>query len=73
MPLSKAKQAEYQRHRRRNLKLGMTKSKVIPNSDALSSNSSPLKDISNAVAPMLKCPNWHPMLDASGEVIPEYY
>jgi len=65
MPLSKVKQAEYQKQRRRNLKLGMTMKRVIPKTDALQSKSSHLKDIGNSKLP--------PELDASGEIIPEYW
>jgi len=60
MPLSKDKQAKWMREYRK--RLGYN---VIPKTDSLQSNSSPLKDISNIIAP--------PELDASGEIIPEYW
>ena len=60
MPLSKAKQAKYMREYRK--RLGYN---VIPKTDALQSNSSPLKEESNSVAP--------PELDADGNQIPGYW
>lgn len=81
MPLSKEMNAKRMRKVRLHAKVAklLVQPDVQPTTDALQSKSSPLKPLSNTVAPPeldIELPNerhWKPNLDASGEVIPEYY
>jgi len=65
MTLSKERNKARMRKIRHNKQLISSAISFLVQPDALRANSSPLKEESNSVAP--------PELDASGEIIPEYW
>ena len=70
MPLSKAKQAEYQRERRK--QLGMTESKIIPKIPLYNPSIHRIGDTVKVLKGKCEVITIIPALDADGNLIPEY-